>query len=350
VDEADRKLEDRGIQTDSYVKGPRHEGLLRHAIQAAQVTIERAPKGMSRQKQNKTHWLPRLKCVEWSVEWLHADYSSHLDLVKDDMPLWQAHLFLTRRLSREPKKRKREADEPNPSTTFDGKLESGTSQSHNRTKDTTNEAFTTENVSFKDHDSARPENSPLAGASAAENGVEEITDTKHDLPSPLQSNSVKLEEVPKWKAGDADSAGNYYYLVKPRARSNCKILVPLSPGDVLSECLKQQTVLEFPTIQVLSCPPAEIPNDYLLERDYLGRFPSAQSDSESESESDGEEDDNDDDDDDDDGDEERDDNDKESVSNVPVEQDSKVEMESAQTRRRISNANDIYSILQQSIM
>ena len=347
VDEADRKLEDRGIHTDSYVKGPRHEGCLRHAIEAAQVTIERAPKGMSRQKQNKTHWLPRLKCVEWSVEWLHADYSSHLDLVKDDMPLWQAHFFLTRRLSREPKKRKRETDEPNPNTTFDGKLESGTSSSHNQTKHTTNEAFTTENASFKDHNSARPENSSLTGASAAENGVEEGTDVRHDRPSPLQSNSVKLDEVPKMKVGDADPAGNYYYLVKARARSNCKVLVPLSPDGVLSKCLKQQTILEFPTIQVLSCPPAEIPADYLLERDYLARFPSAQSDSESESESGDEDDDDDDEDDDDKG---RGDDDKEFISNVSAEEDAKVEMESVPPRRRISNANDIYSILQQSIM
>jgi len=90
------------------------------------------------------------------------------------------------------------------------------------------------------------------------------------------SDSTMWEVITEPKPGTADNTGNHYYLVKPRTGYTQKVLIPLSPFDILSKCLRQQVILEFPSIEVLSKPPSELPSNYILEEDYLGKFKTEQ--------------------------------------------------------------------------
>lgn len=79
-------------------------------------------------------------------------------------------------------------------------------------------------------------------------------------------------ELLRQPPGSPDDMGNYFYLVKPRTTGNEKVLVVLSPTDSLLDCLKNQTVLEFPSIQVLPNPPHSLPNGFVLVNDWLDKF------------------------------------------------------------------------------
>jgi hypothetical protein len=83
---------------------------------------------------------------------------------------------------------------------------------------------------------------------------------------------IKVESNP----GTADRNGNYYYLLKPHTRGSQKVLIPLSPTDCLLASLRYQTVLEFPTIQVLSQAPDTLPKEFILEDEYLAVFKAEQ--------------------------------------------------------------------------
>jgi hypothetical protein len=96
--------------------------------------------------------------------------------------------------------------------------------------------------------------------------------------SPNRSDSTTWEVITEARPGTADNAGNHYYLVKPRTGSTQKVLIPLSPFDTLSKCLNQQVILEFPSIEVSSKPPSELPSDCILEKDHLGKFKTEQVD------------------------------------------------------------------------
>jgi hypothetical protein len=90
-----------------------------------------------------------------------------------------------------------------------------------------------------------------------------------------QSHSAKtaaISELLRQPPGSPDDKGNYYYLVKPHTTGTEKVLIVLSPTDNLLDCLRNQTVLEFPTIQVLSSPPQSLPKGFILVHDWLDRF------------------------------------------------------------------------------
>jgi len=204
----------------------------------------------------------RSKCIEWTVEWIHEDKSRHIDQVKDDTPLWQAHFWLIRRYSRESKKRKRDNTQIKESD--DGEFEN-----------------------FYDNSPTKPEQPEIENAAAImtspskevlleeqpeskeKSGNYENTSQKDLLDGSV---STMWEVITEANPGTADNAGNHYYLVKPRTGCTQNVLIPLSPFDTLSKCLRQQLILEFPSIQVSSKSPSELPSDSILEKGYLDNF------------------------------------------------------------------------------
>jgi hypothetical protein len=61
----------------------------------------------------------------------------------------------------------------------------------------------------------------------------------------------------------------YFYLVKPKTSGSRRVLIPIDPEKPLAEALRRQAVVEFPTIQVLSHSPRDLPENFLLELAYL---------------------------------------------------------------------------------
>jgi hypothetical protein len=66
--------------------------------------------------------------------------------------------------------------------------------------------------------------------------------------------------------GDVDCR---FYLVKPRTSSSKLVLIPLTQTATLGECLKGRTILEFPTIYVFPESIQRLPEEFMLEEDYL---------------------------------------------------------------------------------
>jgi hypothetical protein len=66
----------------------------------------------------------------------------------------------------------------------------------------------------------------------------------------------------------------HFYLLKPSTTTSQKVLIPLHRNATLTSCLRDRTVLEFPTIYVLPHAPASLPaEDYILEEQYLRTLP-----------------------------------------------------------------------------
>ncbi len=222
----------------------------------------------------------RTKCVEWTVEWIHEDESIHIDQVKDDTPLWQAHFWLIRRHSRDSRKRKRDSSqikEPD-----GGEFENVYDNCPPKPQQLQTIPIVTSPAEVQLEE--QPQTIPIV-TSPAEVQLEEQLGYKGESGNdedmaqmPLRedsqggSDSTMWEVITEAKPGTADKAGNHYYLVKPRTGYTQKVLIPLSPFDTLSKCLYQQVILEFPSIEVSSKSPSELPSDCILEKDYLGKF------------------------------------------------------------------------------
>jgi hypothetical protein len=59
-DGAERQLEKSGLQVNNLTsKAQKRENALRQAILRSEIIVEKAPLGMTRQKWNKSHWLPK---------------------------------------------------------------------------------------------------------------------------------------------------------------------------------------------------------------------------------------------------------------------------------------------------
>lgn len=60
----------------------------------------------------------------------------------------------------------------------------------------------------------------------------------------------------------------YFYLHAPRLPSPQAVLIPLSSDSTLSECLRNNLVLEFPSIYAIQKSPSELPEHFITEADF----------------------------------------------------------------------------------
>lgn len=60
----------------------------------------------------------------------------------------------------------------------------------------------------------------------------------------------------------------FFYLLKVGTSSASKVLIPLEANKSLTEALRNQSVLEFPTIYTLPHSPEQLPSSYMLDKQY----------------------------------------------------------------------------------
>lgn len=77
---------------------------------------------------------------------------------------------------------------------------------------------------------------------------------------------ARHDEPPAQPLGDEHHG---FYLLRPRASSSRRVLVPLAPSTTLSDVLHGRTVLEFPTIYVFPSAMAQLPDEFILEDEYV---------------------------------------------------------------------------------
>ncbi|EON67402.1 hypothetical protein W97_06655 [Coniosporium apollinis CBS 100218] len=241
----------------------------RARVAATRVIIDRAPEGMSRQRMNMSRWNQKRKCIMWTVEWIHADGSRDVNGrdngVFDITPLSDAYHAL---LEGKIKKRKRHS------------LDLGVQES--RAASNTNEAV--QRGVQKTSGSTAPNSNKDSSQSTATPGqassplddIQKVSGLPARLPTdestqPKPDTSYGQASSASIKAESPEVSAYHFYLVKPHTSSARPVLIPISGSQSLFECLREQVVLEFPTIQVLSDTPNSLPDRFMLESDYLAQ-------------------------------------------------------------------------------
>ena len=300
-DRAGEHLQGQSIQNAQSRSARLNQPSFRNRLQLARVNIEYAPLGMTRQKLNKTRLTQvchlrthghgdanrmKSKRINWTVEWLHEDNTSSIGSIFDDEQVHKAYLPLYYKRTGVPRKKRKRDDEP---TIASGNLDGGQdmivplSDDPSSAKEETGELPTLkvdhEGVEDKEPLTTLTEDDSLSVATTATTAA---TDAQaHTLDAPMNDASKEqdaaMQEGPDHdKAAGAnevvDESSFQYYLVKPRTTGTEKVLIPLSPTDTFLTCLQNQTVLEFPTIQVLGAGLEELPAGFVTEDSYASKF------------------------------------------------------------------------------
>lgn len=253
VERADRDAENRGIHIDhdhgdeggvgvgekrkrpgndagGLVKG--EAGFLRGA-QSGEVQVIRAPRGMTRNKQNNSRWHPKQKCLIWAVEWIGPDGERKIRTCLESCRVAEAYDRFyplpkqERKKDQEQEKEQEQTQEP--------KSEPPTEQ----------------------------EQQPESGS--------EPPKTEQEPPSQPQPTEPQPEPTP----AITSHRDVYFYLHRPRTPTKQPVLIPLAPAMTLTSALRGRTVLEFPTVYILPDSPDTIRAEdkesarFLLEDEYL---------------------------------------------------------------------------------
>ncbi|KAF2018926.1 hypothetical protein BU24DRAFT_458654 [Aaosphaeria arxii CBS 175.79] len=217
----------------------------------AGVTVFRAPKGLTRQRENKTH-LSGKRHIVWTVEWLHEDKTRLLSEFSETQPVGEAYRNLIGETSQKSsRKRKREAQENKRETQDVAPV------------DEVRAGVLSDDEKSELLPSGRRSPSVVeeSGASvSAASTTEAITSAKvegHDGSSSHVDEQLSKSATPR----------HHYFLLKPRTTANRPVLIPIQPTSTLSASLRGRAILEYPTIYVLTRPdpPAE---KFMLEDEY----------------------------------------------------------------------------------
>lgn len=253
MERADRDAENRGIHIDhdhgdeggvgvgekrkrpgndpgGLVKG--EAGFLRGA-QSGEVQVIRAPKGMTRNKQNNSRWHPKQKCLIWAVEWIGPDGERKIRTCLESCRVAEAY------------------DRFYPLPKQERKKELGQEQEQEQTQEQKSEPPTEQEQ--------QPEPGP------------EPPKTEQVPPSQPQPTEPQPEPTP----AITSHRDVYFYLHRPRTPTKQPVLIPLAPAMTLTSALRGRTVLEFPTVYILPDSPDTIRAEdkegarFLLEDEYL---------------------------------------------------------------------------------
>lgn len=250
---------------------------------AAAVNIIRAPQGLSRQRENKSHMsatklvapvkpnmsitllicIPRKvsRNIVWTVEWIDdasktrvLTQTSSVQQIKDAQPF--AHYGVNS------KSKKRKLNTETPATTI---LESTHSQQYvapvAEDQDQPLQQIHVD-VPISDAQSssvrggATPPRSEKGQTFKREADVADghPSDNDHDEPS---THTMGRSGQPR------------FFLLKPRTSTSRHVLIPLDYSCTLAESLHGQTILEFPTIHVFPADMDELPKqEFMLEEEY----------------------------------------------------------------------------------
>ncbi|KAF9253309.1 CAZyme family GH16 [Penicillium roqueforti] len=242
LERAEREVDNRGIDLaggaqadDDNSEGSQHpttgrkrkhpnQGLAKgeaaflRGAETAGVKVLRAPKGMSRNKQNGSRLHPKHKRLAWTIEWITSDGLKTIrDSVIDTCSVAEAY----NRCCPRPKDQ-----EP---ATKPVKEEKKDLDTHNTTIAAPGDPVTTV---VEEADTKQP-SSP----------------NKDSTKEPADDSTEQTDKVPNQTI--TPHRGLYFYLHRPRTTTKKPVLAPLLQSSTLNAVLRNRTVLEFPTIYAL---------------------------------------------------------------------------------------------------
>lgn len=254
-------IEDRGLVERDELERAR-KGLSQHkpkeneapgqaqierALMSMGTVVQRAPKGIQRNRENDTTWARGSKCIHWQVEWMCGDGQQRvLSKAIGRNPLREIYLALVN----EQRKLKMTDEERR----VEKKRKAADLKQKMSKKLKTDEMETTDDATpmpvLQD-----PETGSWSCTSAPT--IPEATDEEPPEPT------ISLSE--------------HLYLLRTRTPSSFpKVLIPLDPSKSLDHLLRRRVLLEFPTIYVLETAPENLPEQFMLEQAFLaatGRKP-----------------------------------------------------------------------------
>ncbi|KAL9025742.1 MAG: hypothetical protein Q9196_005487 [Gyalolechia fulgens] len=265
-DIAERALESRGIRLyDENRRGARKRGLksvrgqlpLENAIKQRRVVVDKAPKGMSRQKQNATCWdknaikklrlINRAKRMVWTIEWVHKNGSKEIGQCPETESIDAAYnKIVTARAAAE-------AERPNK------KLKVDTEISRPAALATIPQP-------------KGPPTIPRAQAPVEQLQLSEPSSslaTDHHPSATLEGDAAHGQPPSSVNIELPFPPPRNFYLLLPSTPTSYRVLIPLSPTDTLATALTDRLVLEFPTIYALKQPPNKLPTGFMTEDEYL---------------------------------------------------------------------------------
>jgi hypothetical protein len=231
------------------------------------IRVEKAPTGMSRQKANLTR-VTNKGNVMWTVEWVAKDGKKSVDNENSEgsrvRDLW-AEVTAKRLNVEKGKKRKREGEKqtaaPHP-----------TLQESEQPSSTETQKQDSVRVGDQPTITDRPSTSP-----EHHTDHNQVQRTEVSMPKEATGGQPSEISTPQNQSKDGSEEGNqtanapepeFFYLRRPFTASKSVVLTPIDPSKTLTECLKGQTLLEFPTIFILPDEPHSLPTGFMLTGQY----------------------------------------------------------------------------------
>jgi len=241
----------RGWQPDSSLQ----KYLIEHRIQ-----VERAPKGMTRQKLNHTR-PTKSKRIVWTVEWI--DQAGKRELQHDCLESESlGSIYKFHEVEKRNAARRQGADNGD-----NGSIQRAAKRKRSEARPSPQPAdVKSDQVLISTADSLGDNQEGLELSAQEDIKTGAIKDIV-ELPEPVAIDHASPEQQPD-QATSADPQ-RYFYLLKPATAVSSQVLIPLSTSSTLTSCLQDQTVQEYPTIITLSDSPESLPDGYILEEDYL---------------------------------------------------------------------------------
>ncbi|KAI8936576.1 hypothetical protein NX059_006976 [Plenodomus lindquistii] len=225
-----------------------HHGKINyHRLEAAGVRVIRAPQGLSRQRENKSHISKNKRNIVWTVEWFDESRKRVLTETSSTTYIKNVNPFCQRTDQHKSKRRK---------------LASGASQNvEEPTKETDAQS------------PGKIDDKPREGKEILEQSASEARDLSVSQSQYADTND-KMETIldhdSNAQATATESHQQYrFYLLRPRTSSTRHVLIPLDTSQPLCENLRGHTVLEFPTIYVFAASTSQLPDTFMLEEDYI---------------------------------------------------------------------------------
>jgi hypothetical protein len=196
------------------------------------------------------------KNIMWTVEWLNDQKRRVLTETSSTAHIAVAQPFAAQE-SHKVRKRKRD---------FDRSLATTASEIQDVTPTPKNQDESVKldvDINFNDATRER-EHSPTRRLSLGAN-EQKIEGTKTEVAEAHSPDHVNDGA----SIGSMGDGGYRFFLLKPRTSSSRRVLIPLISTVTIGECLNGRTVLEFPTIYVFPSSVQQLPEDFMLEEDYL---------------------------------------------------------------------------------
>lgn len=245
---AEHDTASRGIRIGEQVRPKPFNRSIEQAIIESQVDVRRAPKGLSRAKDNRTDLSGDGHTLNWTVEWLLNDGDRIMKNFPIDVTIHDAASrlnFRSRHSKRNNKRKRRNSDQKAESLKQAG------------ISDDCSLALKPTKVEAKEEasGSAQPEILAVEGSTheAGQQGPKLI---------PVSSSKRDVHAVNKIPPGGPPSN---YYLHRPLCPGPARVLIPLAPDTTFRDALYGRTVVEFPTIYILNETHDKLPSGFITE-------------------------------------------------------------------------------------